>query len=90
MPVSDKKKCQTLINLCAAAAEQIQASATQLVAYRAAYLNQEVDPTGTPLDGKVAAVSSWIDDVIAVAGATVANQMIAAKVPTHKNNALEV
>lgn len=90
MPISDKKKCSTLINLCAASAEQIKAAATQLETYRAAYQTQSVDPAGTPLEGNVSAVSNWIDNVRAVADAAVADQMIVAAVPTHRNNALEV
>jgi len=90
VPISDKKKCQTFINLCAAAAEQAQAAVINLKLYRAAYIAQSVDPTGTPLEGNAAAVSGWIDDMETAAGATVANAMIAAKRPTHKNQALEV
>ena len=90
MPIADKKKAQTLINLCADEAERLQLSATRLQAYRAAYQGQRVDPVGTPLDGNVTAVSAWIDDIAAVAGSAVSTAMLAARVPTHRNNALEV
>lgn len=89
MAISDKKKCQTLINLCAAAAQTVKAAATELETYRAAYQAQAVDPTGTPLNGNVTAVSNWINNVRAVADAVVADQMIAAVVSTHRNQALE-
>lgn len=88
MPISDKKKCQTLINRCAAEAEKLKTAATLLEACRSAYQAQSVDATDTPLAGNVTAVSNWIDSVRACADAAVANAMIAAKVPTHKNNAL--
>ena len=90
MPISDKKKCQTLINRCASAVDQLQAMASQLEALRSAYQAQSVDPTGTPLDGHIVVVSEWIDDVRAVADNAVANGLQAHRVPTHRNNALEV
>lgn len=90
MPISDKKKCQTLINLCAEAAEQLKVVAINLEAYRSAFQAQGVNPMGTPLEGNVTNVSNWIDTVRDAADAAVAEAMIAAKVPTHKNKALEL
>lgn len=89
MPISDKKKCQTLINLAAEAAEHVQVVAARLKTVRSAYQAQAVDPTGTPLDGHLAAVSTWIDNIDSVANSGVVTEMIAAKVPTHRNKALE-
>lgn len=88
MAIADTKKCQTLINLCAAECQRLQEIHTRLVAYRAAYLIQGVDPTGTPLEGKAALVSMWIDEIGVVANNAVANGLIAAAVPTHRNKAL--
>jgi len=90
MPISDKKKCQTLAGLCAAEAERLKESAARLESYRTAYQNQAVDPSGTPLEGNVTAISNWINNIRAVADAAVADAMIAAKVPTHRNRALEI
>lgn len=90
MPLADTKKCQTLINLCANAAVQLRAVAEQLETYRAAYQAAGVDPTGTALEGNVTRVATWIDEVSAVANDAVANGLIAARVPSHRNKALEV
>ncbi len=88
MPIADTKKCQTLINLCAADCQRLQEIHTRLVAYRAVYQAQGVDPTGTPLEGHVGQVSAWIDEIGAVANNAVANGLIAAAVPSHRNEAL--
>lgn len=90
MAVSDTKKAQTLINKCALIVQRIKGDADELVALRAAYQAQGVDPTGTPLDGHVADVSAWIDAVEGVGDNAVANGLIAAYAPTHRNKALEV
>jgi len=90
MPISDNKKAYALINAMAQEAARIKLAATRLKAIRTLYQDQSVDPTGTPLDGNVTAVSGWIDDVDDVATATVANAMIAAEVPSHGTHALEV
>jgi hypothetical protein len=86
--VADTKKCQTLINLCAAECLAIKASHARLVAFRQAYQAQGVDPTGTPLEGHVGQVSAWIDAVGVVAADPVANGLIEAAVPSHRNKAL--
>ena len=88
--VSDTKKCQTLINLAGYAAQQLQVIADQLETYRAAYQAAGVDPTGTALEGNVATVSAWIDDIRACADDPVTTGLIDAIVPTHRNEALEV
>lgn len=89
MPLADTKRVQTLVNLCAEAAEQIEAQAAQLEHYRALYVAAKINPTGTVLAGKVTAVSAWIDKVRALANDPVAAALIAAKVPSHRNQALE-
>ena len=86
--MDDKKKVQTLINRAAADAQLIKDAADRLEALRTLYTSHNVDPTGTPLQGKVTAVSTWIDDVRAVADAAVATQLIAAVVPSHRGEAL--
>ena len=88
--LSDTKKCQTLINVAAEAAQAIQVASAKLQACRAAYVAVNPNPAGTPLAGNVQAVSTWIDGVAAVANAAVADAMIAAYVPTHRGAALEV
>jgi len=86
--VADSKKCQTLINIVGESVTELKRLATRLKACRTAYQTQGVDPTGTPLDGNIPAISNWIDNVDAVANSAVANGFVDAIVPTHKNNAL--
>lgn len=88
MPISDKKKAQTLINLIGQNAIILQSLAEQLKTFRIAYQTQGVDPSGTPLDGNVSAASNWIDDVDQVANAAVANGFISNIIESHKNKAL--
>ena len=89
MPISDKKKCQSLINRVAAEVTTLKASAASLEGLRTKYQDQAVDPTGTPLDGYVPQISTWIDAVRAVADDAVANGFLAHVVPTHRGAALE-
>jgi len=89
MPISDRKKCQTLLNLCALAAQDLESIAAQLETYRSLYQAAGIDPTGTPLDGNVTAVSNWINSIRACADDPVTAGLINAYVPTHQNNALD-
>jgi hypothetical protein len=86
--VADSKKCQTLINTAAEKVQELKVIATRLKACRTAYQTQGVDPTGTALEGNVAEVSVWIDDVDAVADNAAANGLISAVVPSHRSTAL--
>ena len=86
--MGDTKRCQTLINITAEEAGKVRSAATRLEACRAAFVAHRVDPTGTPLQGNVAAVSNWIDDVSAAADAAVVTALINNVVPSHRNAAL--
>ena len=88
MAIADSKKCQTLINVAAAKVLELQAVSAKLQALRTAFVAQAVDPAGTPLDGHVAQISAWIDAIDAVATDAVANGLLAAIVPSHRNKAL--
>ena len=89
MAVADSKKAQTLINLCAEAAQTLASIASQLETYRALYMAAGINPAGTALAGNGALVSAWIDKVRAAADDPVTAGLIAAKVPSHRNAALE-
>ena len=89
MAIADTKKCQTIINLAAQIAEIMKASADRLEILQQAYIDQGVDPTGTPLEGKVAALNNWVNSIKTLANSAVSNAFIAAKVDTHRNTALE-
>ena len=89
MPISDKKKCQSLINAVADVVDTLKAVADRLEALRTAYQTQNVDPTGTPLEGHIGQVSTWIDEVRAVADDVIANGFLEHRVPTHTGDALD-
>lgn len=77
MPILDKKKCQHLIDRIAEEVVLLKAIGIRLAALRTAYQDQSVDATGTPLDGHVATVSNWIDDIVTAGNNAVANGFIA-------------
>ena len=86
--VADTKKTQTLINKVAAHAVTIEQIAGDLEDLRGLFTAQNVDPTGTPLQGKISAVSAWINAVRAVADDPVVVGLLAAVVPSHRGEAL--
>lgn len=88
MPIADKKKCQTFINVVAEEVVKLQAVADRLEALRTLWTTHNPDTVGTPLDGHLGTVSAWIDDVRAVADNGVANGFIANVVESHRNKAL--
>jgi hypothetical protein len=88
MPLADTKKCQTLINIVAEQVKLLKVASTILLICRQAYQDQNVNPTGTPLDGHILEISNWVDDVELVANNMIANGFINNIVPSHRNKAL--
>lgn len=88
MAIADKKKCQTFINVVAEEVVKLQAVATRFEALRTVWQIHNPDTTGTPLDGHLAAILTWIDSVRTVADNAVANGFIANVVESHRNKAL--
>lgn len=87
--VADTKKAQTLINICGEQALAIRAAVATLKMCRTLYIAAGVDPTGTPLDGHVTQVSAAIDTLDTAINSAIWTGMIAAIVPSHRNQALE-
>ena len=90
MPIADKKKCQTLINVAADAVVDLKAVADRLQAVQAAFVAASPSTAGTALDGNLSAIATWIASVRAAADSAVAAGLLAAKVPSHRGKALEV
>ena len=88
MPIADKKKVATFIGVAAEEVVKLKATAARLEHLRTLWGQHSPDVTDTPLDGNVAAISTWIDAVRAVADNAVANGLLAGVVPTHRNMAL--
>lgn len=82
--VADTKKVQTLINRMADAIEAGREAEVIKDAYTAA--NPSV--VGTPLEGNLPAVNTWLTGFIAVLNDPVAQAFIDEKVPTHSGDAL--
>ncbi len=87
---SDRKKVQTMVNICGQEAIKMRVSMDRIMAVRTAFTTANPDVTGTPLEGKVATVDQAITDLKMQVDGAVWTQMIAAIVPTHRNKALEV
>ena len=88
MAISDKKKVATFIGVAADEVVKLKASADRLEHLRTLWGVHNPSTTGTPLDGNVEAVSTWIDAVRSAANSAVPNGLLAHVVPSHKNLAL--
>lgn len=90
---TDKKKCQTMINIMGQQAIVIRAAVDVMKQVRTAFLTVDPNTAGTPLQGKVQQVNAALNDVDDAANtgtnSAVWDAMIAAIVPTHRNKALE-
>lgn len=82
--VADTKKVQTLINHMADAIEAGRAAE----AIRDAYILASPDVTGTPLEGNVTAVNTWLTGFISSLNDPVAQALVDARVSTHTGKAL--
>jgi hypothetical protein len=88
MPIADRKKCQTLINVGAESALIIREALTRLKACRTAFQTHNPSTANTVLDGNIAAINNWITEVEGVADDSVAQLLIDAQIPSHRNKAL--
>ena len=90
---TDKKKCQTMINIMGQQARVIRAAIEVMKAVRTAFTTIGPDTTGTPLEGNVQLVNAALNGLDTTvnegANGAVWDAMIAAIVPTHRNKALE-
>ena len=86
--VADTKKVQTLVNKFAEEAVVIQGASARIEALRTLYQAENPSVTGTPLDGNVTAVNTWINDLTILSNEAIVATMIAAVVPSHRGEAL--
>lgn len=89
---ADTKKVQTLVNIAADAAASVRAGVDQMKAARSLFQTVAPSTVGTPLAGGNAATLSAaidrLDALINTTDAAIWTALIAAKVPTHNNEAL--
>ena len=88
MALADSKKVQTMINRVASNIQHMREDMVKIKAVRDLYIAANVDPTGTPLEGKVAILNNAIASLDAELSLPVFDQLIAAIVPTHNGRAL--
>lgn len=82
--VADTKKVQTLINRMSDVVECMR----EARAIKDAYLAANPSVAGTPLEGNLAAVNAWMNDLFAVADSPIAQSFINNNVPSHRGDAL--
>jgi len=86
--VADTKKVQTMINVAADQLTVIRAALDTLQAVKDRFVAADPDVTGTPLEGNVAALNSALADLQAEGDRQIWSDLIAAKVPSHRGEAL--
>ena len=86
---ADTKKVQTMVNIVAEESQKCRAARDKILAVRAAF--QAINPSvaGTPLQGNLAAVNSFIDDLDALLNRAVVDGIIDAYVPSHRGKAID-
>lgn len=90
MAVNKTKQVQTLVNRTAAEIEAMRAGMARIVRYRDAYQAAGIDATGTILEGRTSALVSALTTLNTALNDATFDQLIAAKVPSHRGTALEV
>jgi len=88
MALNDTKKVQTLINVVGQQILQIRAAVQTIQDMKALYQTVNPSVVGTPLEGNLAAVNTRIAALQTEVDNAVWNGMVAAIVPSHRNNAL--
>ena len=89
MAIADTKKVQTMLNIVGQQAQIVRDAVATMKAVRTAFNTINPDTTGTPLEGNEVIVSNAINDLDTEISKAVWTQMIAAIVPSHKNDALD-
>ena len=89
MALADSKKVQTMINVLAASVEEVRDAVARMKAVRVKFQTHNPSVVGTPLEGNVAAVNSALNALDAEVSKALWTQLIAAKVPSHRNRALD-
>ncbi len=87
--IADTKKVQSFINMAADVAESVQRVAGDLAALKAKWRVHRPSPVGTSLEGKLSAVNTWIAAIEALAVDPVAADLLAARVLSHRGEALD-
>jgi len=87
--VPDSKKCQTFVNVIADTVAAMRAQLAILTALRAKFLALNPTVAGTPLAGRVAGLNSAYGALVTALADANFDAMIAARVPSHHNVALD-
>lgn len=87
--VADTKKCQTMINAAADELENIRAALVRLQVVSGKFSAANPSLTGTALYGKKTALVEGLAALQAAADLEVWTDLIEAKVPSHRGEALD-
>ncbi len=85
---ANRKIWQTIINTFAEIEEERIRHKNRLTFIRDKIKTLGLDPTSTKAEGKLAALNDRAQEIIDDAGSSLALQIIAAKIPSHRNRAL--
>lgn len=89
MAISDKKKTQSVINAVGREVQVMRDGLGRIEIIKAQFVDQAVDPAGTPLAGNVALLNTALSNLDTALTAAAFDGLIAAIVPTHRGIALD-
>ena len=89
MALADTKQVQTMINIAAEQIVIMRAAASTLQDVKDAFLAASPDVTGTVLAGCTASLNSNLNDLQTEIDQNIWTELIAAHVPSHRNEALD-
>ena len=89
MALSDKKKVQTMVNVAGQQIEIIRAAVATFGTVRDAFIAENPDVAGTPLEGKKANLNTRFNTLKAESDQQIWTDLIADIVPSHRNVALD-
>lgn len=88
MPIADRKKVQTVVNLAGQLTERTRADLAVVVAKRDALVEAGASVAGTALETNVPAFNTYLADLEALLNSPVADAVVGAIVPSHRNDAI--
>jgi hypothetical protein len=89
MAIADSKKCQTFINMIKLEQDRVKLAVANLEAIKAKYLANTPVITGTVLQGRIAAINTWIAALKVLADDATMTTISAAYVESHRNEAYD-
>ena len=89
MPIADKKKVQTLVNVMGKQMQIMRGALVAMQSVKTKFDMANPNVIGTSLPGNVSALNGALSALQDAVNKNIWTQIIAANVPTHRNKALE-